>query len=130
MKKNSSNKNTLQMIISGIAVIVVVVLLVNLFGLGDKSTGNKEVYVNNSAKKVRISLDEFAGWNHMLYANGGLITTADSINAKNGIFVEYVIMNNATESSSALISGDLDGAGYTVNRYAFLQKKFDEAGVR
>lgn len=128
MRKSSRGKNTLQMLISGIAMIIAVVLIVNLFGLGDNKK-DKEVYVNDSVEKVRIALDEFIGWKPLFYANGGLITTADSINARNGIMVEYVIMNNANESSSALIAGDIHGAGYTVNRYAFLQSKFNEAGV-
>ena len=78
---------------------------------------------------VRISIDEWIGWQSLLDANGGLITTPDSLNAKKGISVEYVVMNDATTSSAALISGELQGAGYTVNRYAFLQNKFDEAGL-
>lgn len=77
----------------------------------------------------RISLDEWCGWQSLLDANGGLKTTQDSINAKNGVFVEYVIMNDASTSSSALISRELVAAGYTVNRYAFLQYRFDEAKV-
>ncbi len=83
----------------------------------------------NGGERVRISLDEFIGWKSLLDANGGLITTEDSINAKNGVNIEYVIMNDANASSNALISGDLQGAGYTINRYAFLQSKFDEAGL-
>ncbi|MBR6253520.1 MAG: OmpA family protein [Clostridia bacterium] len=79
---------------------------------------------------VKISIDEWIGWQSLLDANGGLKTAPDSINAKNGISVEYVVMNDATTSSAALISGDLQGAGYTVNRYAFLQAKFDEAGLK
>jgi NitT/TauT family transport system substrate-binding protein len=38
-------------------------------------------------------------------------------------------MNDATDSSNALISGDLDAAGYTVNRYAFLMDKFKQNNV-
>lgn len=36
------------------------------------------------------------------------------------------VINDATQSSNALIKGDLDGAGYTVNRFAFLYPKFKE----
>lgn len=87
-------------------------------------------YVTYSAENpVKISFDEFIGWWEFLIANGGLKTTPDSLNAKLGIYIEYVIMNDATASSSALISGELQGAGYTVNRYAFLQEKFDQAGL-
>jgi len=79
---------------------------------------------------VTISLDEWIGWQSLLDANGGLKTAPDSINAKNGIKVEYKVLNDASASSSALIAGDLDAAGYTVNRYAFLQDKFDAAGLK
>lgn len=79
---------------------------------------------------VKISIDEWIGWQSLLDANGGLTTAPDSINAKLGVYVEYVVMNDASSSSSALISGQLQGAGYTVNRYAFLQEKFDQAGLK
>lgn len=78
---------------------------------------------------VKISVDEWIGWQSLFDANGGLKTAPNSINARNGIKVEFVVMNDATTSSAALISGDLQGAGYTVNRYAFLQSKFDQANV-
>lgn len=80
-------------------------------------------------KTVKISIDEWIGYQNLLDANGGLVTAPDSINAKNGISIEYVIMNDASASSNALISGELQGAGYTVNRYAFLQSKFNDAGL-
>ena len=80
-------------------------------------------------KTVKISIDEWIGYQNLLDANGGLTTAPDSINAKNGISIEYVIMNDASASSNALISGELQGAGYTVNRYAFLQSKFNDAGI-
>ena len=104
----------------------------------DGSTNNTTTASNtttNSGKgfspdnPVRISIDEWIGYQNLLDANDGLVTGPDSINAKMGIYIEYVIMNNANDSSNALISGNLVGAGYTVNRYAFLQSKFDEAGV-
>ena len=123
-----SKKNTFQMLVSGILVVVFVFVGVNVINLLKPNDGSQE-YVNPDIPKVRISLDEFAGYNCLLYANGGLVTTKDSINAQNGIYIEYVVMNNANDSSAALISGDISGAGYTVNRYAFLQSKFDEAGV-
>lgn len=85
--------------------------------------------VSKTDGTVRISIDEWIGYQSLLDANGGLTTAPDSINAKNGISVEYVVMNDAASSSAALISGELQGAGYTVNRYAFLQSKFDDAGI-
>ncbi len=81
-------------------------------------------------RTVKISIDEWIGWQSLLDANGGLTTAPGSENDKRGISVEYVVMNDATASSNALISGELQGAGYTVNRYAFLQSKFDKAGVK
>lgn len=93
----------------------------------DGSTGNT---ASSTPQKVKISIDEWIGYQNLLDANGGLVTTPDSLNAKHGIYVEYVVMNNATDSSNALISGEIVGAGYTVNRYAFLQSKFDAANVK
>ena len=117
-----------------LSIIVVCVLIgAGMFGI-DKlvSVFHKEPvkpYNPVGIKEVVISLDEWIGWKPLLYANGGLTTTADSINARNGIRVRYVVMNDANTSSAGLISGELQGAGYTINRYAFLQEKFDAAGV-
>lgn len=60
----------------------------------------------------------------MIDANGGLSTQPGSIYDQLGIKVNISIINDATQSSNALISGDLDAAGYTINRIAFLQNKF------
>lgn len=46
-----------------------------------------------------------------------------------GIKVNISVINDATQSSNALISGKLDAAGYTINRTAFLSTKFKNAGV-
>jgi len=84
---------------------------------------------NSSNKKddtLNISLDEWIGWKSVIDANGGLTTQKGSIFDELGINVELHIINDATQSSNALIKGELDGAGYTVNRYAFLHSKFEE----
>ena len=113
--------------------LVLVIICAGMIGV-DKliSVFHKEPakpYNPSDVKEVAISLDEWIGWKPLIYANGGLTTTQDSINARNGIRVRYVVMNDANTSSAGLISGELQGAGYTVNRYAFLQNKFDEAGA-
>src|SRR5690606_18675263 len=76
-----------------------------------------------------ISLDEWIGWKSVIDANGGLKTQNGSIFDQLGLEVELHIINDATQSSNALIKGEIDGAGYTVNRYAFLYPKFTENGV-
>lgn len=78
---------------------------------------------------VRISLDEWIGWKSLIDANGGLRTAKGSIYDQLGLDIEFVIINDPATSSADLLSGRLAGAGYTVNRYAFLQARFDEAGV-
>lgn len=78
---------------------------------------------------INLSLDEWIGWKEIIDANGGLNTQPGSIYDELGIKVNISIINDATQSSNALISGDLDAAGYTVNRTAFLQNKFATAGV-
>lgn len=80
-------------------------------------------------KTINISLDEWIGWKEIIDSNGGLTTQPGSIYDKLGINVNISIINDATQSSNALISGSLDAAGYTVNRTAFLSNKFLEAGV-
>jgi NitT/TauT family transport system substrate-binding protein len=85
--------------------------------------------LGGSRDYVRITLDEWVGWKSLLDANGGLKTAKGSINDKLGIKVEYIITNDAATSSNLLIKGDIKAAGYTVNRYAFLAKKFDDSGI-
>lgn len=84
---------------------------------------------DNTQEAVRISLDEWIGWKSLLDANGGLTTAVGSIYDGLGIQVEFVIINDPTTSSTELINGGLAAAGYTINRYAFLQDRFDQAGV-
>ena len=118
MKRNTSKIFAL--------ILALACVLMTLTACGGPGGSNTKYSAENP---VKISLDEWVGWQSLLDANGGLTTAPDSLNAKNGVYVEYVVMNDATASSSALISGELQGAGYTVNRYAFLQEKFDQAGL-
>lgn len=76
---------------------------------------------------INISLDEWIGWKSIIDANKGLTTQPDSIYGKLGINVNINIINDATQSSNALIKGDLNAAGYTINRTAFLSNKFANA---
>lgn len=78
---------------------------------------------------INLSLDEWIGWKSMIDANGGLTTQPGSIYDRLGIKVNISVINDATQSSNALISGNLDAAGYTINRMAFLSEKFKTAGV-
>ncbi len=117
-------KHTFKRMALALALALIVSMFAGCGGPGG-SSGNY-----SAENPVKISLDEWIGWQSLLDANGGLTTAPDSLNAKNGVYVEYVVMNDATASSSALISGELQGAGYTVNRYAFLQEKFDQAGLK
>ena len=80
-------------------------------------------------RPIRISLDEWVGWKNLLDANGGLRTQPGSIYYNLGLNIEFVIINDADHSSSALIAGSIDGAGYTINRYAFLFEQFVENGI-
>ena len=77
---------------------------------------------------INLSLDEWAGWLSCITANGGLTTQPGSVFDQLGIKVNINVINDATESSNALISGDLQAAGYTTNRVAFLSQKFTDAG--
>ena len=82
-----------------------------------------------TADTINLSLDEWIGWKSIIDANGGLSTEKGSIYDKLGIDVNISIINDATQSSNALASGQIDAAGYTINRTAFLSKKFQDAGV-
>src|SRR6185437_14830512 len=94
----------------------------SLFG-GKKSSKAK------ATNEINISIDEWIGWATVVNANGGLTTQKGSIYDKLGIKVNISVINDATQSSNALIKGKIDGAGYTVNRYAFLYPKFQENKV-
>lgn len=82
-----------------------------------------------SSDEINISIDEWIGWKSIIDANGGLTTQKGSIYDNLGIKVNISVINDANQSSNALIKGSIDGAGYTVNRYAFLQPKFKENSV-
>ena len=56
---------------------------------------------------INLSLDEWAGWLSCITANGGLTTQPGSVFDQLGIKVNINVINDATESSNALISGDL-----------------------
>lgn len=72
---------------------------------------------------INLSLDEWIGWATILQAEANGYYEAE------GIDVNINVVNDATQSSNALIKGDLNAAGYTINRTAFLSNKFTEAGV-
>ena len=85
--------------------------------------------VSTGTTEINLSLDEWIGYESLVYANGGLITQPGSVFDRLGIKVNLHIINDAEASSNALIKGDLDAAGYTLNRTAFLSGKFSDAGV-
>lgn len=82
-----------------------------------------------TSSTINISLDEWIGWKSIIDANGGLTTQPGSIYDELGIDVNISVINDATQSSNALIKGELDAAGYTINRTAFLSTKFKNAGI-
>lgn len=92
-----------------------------------KPNGNESMDVNNNT--INLSFDEWIGYESLAYANGGLTTQPGSIFDKLGIKVNLHLINDAEASSNALIKGELDAAGYTLNRTAFLSGKFANAGV-
>ena len=92
-----------------------------------KTNGTEQIVTSNAT--INLSLDEWIGWEPILYANGGLTTQSGSIFDKLGIKVNIHIINDAEASSNALIKGDLNAAGYTLNRTAFLSGKFADAGL-
>lgn len=94
-----------------------------------QQSSNKDTNSSKSSDTINLSIDEWVGYATILQANGGLTTQPGSIYDELGIKVNINIINDATQSSNALIKGELDGAGYTINRLAFLSNKFTESGV-
>ena len=102
--------------------------------INNKNETNKAPVANNNDVvhedvTINLSLDEWIGWEPILYANKGFETQDGSIFDKLGIDVKIHIINDADASSNALIKGDLNAAGYTLNRTAFLSGKFADAGL-
>lgn len=100
--------------------------LIDKFG-SDSLANSTTVDVSDTT--INLSLDEWIGWKPIIDANQGLTTQPGSIFDKLGIKVNINIINDAEASSNALIKGDLNAAGYTLNRTAFLSGKFKEAGL-
>lgn len=100
---------------------------------GSNITSDTDGNVINTDKKddktINLSLDEWPGWKPIIDANKGLTTQPGSIYDKLGISVNISIINDATQSSNALISGKLDASGYTINRVAFLSDKFEKSDI-
>lgn len=126
-----------------VLIFVIIIALVGtgvFFGVKNGHIKNdlKPVYDDNgnvmntdksSNSTINLSLDEWIGWKSIIDANGGLSTQDGSIYDKLGIDVNISVINDATQSSNALISGKLDAAGYTINRTAFLSEKFKNANL-
>ena len=121
--------------------VLIIGLIVGGVGIGLKTglvkndiytddSGNVINTTKTSADTINLSLDEWIGWKSIIDANGGLSTKNGSIYDKLGIKVNISIINDATQSSNALVSGKLDAAGYTINRTAFLSNKFNESGMK
>ena len=91
--------------------------------------GNVMTTDKKTSSTINLSLDEWIGWKSIIDANGGLTTQKGSIYDQLGIDVNISVINDATQSSNALIKGDLDAAGYTINRVGFLSTKFEKAGI-
>ena len=128
-----------------IVLVVIAILVGAVFGagklgfIGSKKTSNKTTSTSvakadddgnvintkkDSSDTINLSLDEWIGWKEIIDANGGLSTQPGSIYDKLGIKVNISVINDATQSSNAMIKGNLDAAGYTINRTAFLSTKF------
>lgn len=97
--------------------------------VSDKKVDSNSENKSENTNTINLSLDEWVGYATILQANGGLTTQPGSIYDRLGIKVNINIINDATQSSNALIKGELDGAGYTINRLAFLSSKFSGANV-
>lgn len=95
----------------------------------ENSKDQKTSSVLNTENEINLSLDEWIGWKSIIDANGGLTTQSGSIYDSLGIKVNIHVINDATQSSNAMIKGDLNAAGYTINRTAFLSEKFKSSGV-
>ena len=93
-----------------------------------ENSANKDNKTADDDTTINLSLDEWIGWKSIIDANGGLTTQSGSIYDKLGVKVNINVINDATQSSNALIKGDLNAAGYTINRTTFLSKKFTDAG--
>lgn len=95
----------------------------------DEEISKLSTSVTQGSNVINISLDEWVGWKSIIDANGGLTTKEGSIFDQKGLKVNISVINDATQSSNALISGSLNAAGYTINRTAFLSQKFTDANV-
>lgn len=96
---------------------------------GTDKNNNNQIAVNTDSTEINLSLDEWIGWKPIIDSNGGLTTQPGSIFDNLGLTVNIHIINDAEASSNALIKGDLNAAGYTLNRTAFLSGKFADAGL-
>lgn len=91
--------------------------------VSDTNTSSTKTNTSTGNTKIRLSLDEWVGYGSIMIAK------EKGFYDEEGLDVEINIINDATQSSNALIANELDAAGYTINRTAFLSSKFKQAGV-
>ena len=103
--------------------------LIDNFGSDDLVNNEPNSSLATNDTTINLSLDEWIGWKPIIDANQGLTTQPGSIFDKLGIKVNINVINDAEASSNALIKGDLNAAGYTLNRTAFLSSKFADANI-
>lgn len=95
--------------------------------IAPKTETKTQTTASNKKDTINLSIDEWIGYKNLIDSNGGLTTQPGSIYDQLGIKVNINIINDPTQSSNALIAGDVDAAGYTINRVAFLSQKFKDA---
>ena len=100
-------KKTLQRVLLGVLLVVVLASALTFISSYNKkrNVGKGDEYLNPNVQTVKIVLDPWIGWKSLLDANGGLKTSSNSINAANGIKVEYIFEGDATFTLSGTSTG-------------------------
>lgn len=91
--------------------------------LNENSGENTAQKTESKLDVMNLAVDEWVGYVPIVKGE------AAGIYEDYGIDLNLYVINDSAQSSNAMIKGELDGAGYTVNRVAFLSEKFKTAGV-
>lgn len=112
---------------SVIAFVIIMIISGIFTGCGGGEQSKTKDWSN--LKTITLFGDEFYGNKGPIDANGGMRTQEGSINAKNGIDLDFRITNDPESTRAAILKGEAQGAYMTINRLANEWPHYKEAGV-
>jgi ABC-type nitrate/sulfonate/bicarbonate transport system substrate-binding protein len=91
-----------------------------------ETTASIEKSASDKNATFNLAVEPWSGWFAAAAANGSRQTTPDSIFGQSGIDVNIIVEEDDAIKLTALINGDIDALGTTVNRLAVMSKEISD----